>query len=110
MLNVRQKPVRLGMPDQYKVMQWIESHRDVMTDHTQAQVMRMLKTDLNVAVSVSTLGNIEKAMGIVRVRGGVAGSPARKDRAIVIANELVRLMKECGMVPSLDLVDVSGGK
>lgn len=101
----RKTPVRLSIADQYRVMQWVDAHKSTATMRTLSQAGRAIKAELGIEVGNQSLSNIEKAVGIERTRGGTPCN--RKDRSVVIAQELVRLMKQLGVVPSDDLKDIS---
>ena len=108
MLVPRKSPVRLGMADQFKLMKWMDEHKAVLHQSTRSQLARQIKAEIGVYASQTMLSSIEESMGIQRSRGGT--SESRKDRVIVVAMELVRLMKQLDVVPSDDLVDVVNAK
>lgn len=99
---------QLTYTDMIKVTGWIQAHKDSLLSMTRSEISRQISKDLGVQVSADRLRDFEDAAGIVRQRGNATGG--RKDRTFIVACELVRLMKEVGMTPSPDLVDIANHK
>ena len=108
MLVPRKSPVRLGMADQFKLMKWMDEHKSTLLTMTRSQIIRHVKQDTGLTANQSIISNIEQSMGIQRSRGGT--SKNRKDRVVVVAQELLRLMFQLGVVPNDDLADVAACK
>ena len=97
---------RLSVSDAIRVHNWVTSRKEEVANNTRQNVLRSIKADTGLDVSVSSLIEFEEAAGIER-RRGAAGTPARKDRPSVIAKELVRVMESLGVVPSVELQDIA---
>lgn len=94
--------------DMIKVTGWIQAHKDTLLQMSQSEVARRIHKELGVSVSPQRVSEFEQAAGLQRQRGNVTG--VRKDRPVVIASELVRLMQQLGVTPSEALVDITLGK
>lgn len=102
------KTPRITLQDMIKITGWIQARKDTLLQMSQSEVCRQIERDLGVKINQQRIGQFEQAAGVHRVRGN--GTGARKDRVVVMAGELVRLMQQLGVTPSDDLVDISKGK
>lgn len=91
-----------------KVTGWIQARKDTLLQMSQSEVCRQIEKDLGVKINQSRVSEFEQAAGLQRVRGNATG--VRKDRPVVVACELVRLMNQLGVTPSDALVDITLGK
>lgn len=90
------------------VLGWLTPRKDVLKNHTRKEVARIIESDLGIKVNLIRLAEMEEAVGVKRVRGNAGGY--RKDRAVVLATELIRVQEALGMEISDDLRDISERK
>lgn len=89
-----------------KATDWVRGHKDEVVKSNRSTVVRSIKADTGVDITVHILTQIEKEVGITRARGNAHNFEARKDRVHVVASELIRFMETMGVTPSPELADV----
>ena len=98
---------RITMAIQAKVLGWLMQNKETLLQQSVTDVIRKIEIDLGVKLNHHQLTPLEQSIGVHRVRGGT--SEYRKDRAKIIASELIRLMETLGAAPSQDLRDILQG-
>jgi hypothetical protein len=106
--STRKRPTRISMNDMVIIAQWVSSHKDILLQHSQTDLCRMIKKETNVECSAGQLVRFERAVGVTRIRGNAGG--AHKDRPLIVARELVRFMKSLDFQPSQELLDICAAK
>lgn len=96
--------IRLDVADTMKVCRWVEDHKDVLLGMQQIDAIRKMKKDIGILIGRPKFSEFERAVGIVRRKGGSASN--RRDRSVVIAKALIGLMTSLGQTPPDDLLNV----
>lgn len=99
---------QLTVTDMVKVATWMQENKDNLLNMSQLEVSRQLNAKYGIKLQARQVKEFEQAAGVHRVRGN--GTGYRKDRVIMVANELIRLMNELGHSPNEFLVDIVNGK
>lgn len=94
------------------VSNFVTNNKTTIEEMTRTQAMRFVSTNckqLSGRLTMSSYIDIEQQLEISRQRGGVHNG-SKKDRAKVIASELVKVMTQLGIDVSNDLNDIVNGK
>jgi len=102
------KSNKMNMKQITTVMGWLMPRKEMLKQHTRKDLMRMIEAETGVHVNLTRLAEMEESVGVVRERGNMGGY--RKDRAVVLALELIRVQEALGMEISDDLRDISERK
>lgn len=98
----------MKLAEQIKVTSWLTARKDTLLQHSQKDLCRMLEADTGIKTHPQRLADFERALGVQRHRGNMGGK--RTDRAVVLAQELLRVQQELGMTISEDLLDIAERK
>ena len=98
----------MKLAEQIKVTSWLTARKDTLLQHSQKDLCRMLEAETGVRTNPQRLAEFEKALGVQRHRGNMGGK--RTDRAVVLAQELLKVQQELGMTISEDLLDIAERK
>jgi hypothetical protein len=99
---------RMNLETTTRVLGWLLPRKDTLKQFTRRDVARMIQSDIGVRVSVDHLGTMEESLGITRARGNAGGG--RKDRSVILAQELIRVQEALGMVIHDHVRDIADGK
>lgn len=94
----------MKLADQIKVCTWMNARKDTLLQHSQTELARNITADTGVKIHAGRVGDFEKSLGIERQRGNVTGK--RKDRGVVLATELIKVLEALQMPISDDLYDI----
>jgi len=85
----------------------VAENRKFAETNTRSVVLRAVRiAHPEMRVGPSVLKHVEDEIGLKRCRGNAQNAAARKDRAVVIAQELGRLLENLGMKVSEELTDI----
>jgi len=85
----------------------VAENRKFAESNTRSVVLRAVRTaNPEMRIGASVLKHVEDEIGLKRCRGNARSASARKDRAVVIAQELLAVMRGLGMTASAELLDI----
>lgn len=98
----------LKQAEMIRVSTWINNNKNILLQHTRAEIQRRIKADTGIQASIDSIAAFEEAVGVTRNRGNAGGG--RKDRSSVIAKHLVKLYDSLELKYDTDLADIAAGK
>ena len=89
----------------------VADNRKFAESNTRSVVLRAVRAaNPDMRIGASVLMHVEEQVGLKRCRGNAKYANARKDRAVVIARELLAVIQNLGMTASTELLDIAKHK
>ncbi len=100
-MEEKKKIRRLSTNDLLKVSQWFQAHPDEVSQHVTQEIIRRVKADTGIDITHDRVNELATFYGITRKP--TEDYYARRDRAHILAVEVVRFMNAMGFPISNEL-------